>query len=155
MAGLAAAAFIRAIDHWIAFGLLGAIGSKMLWESIHENGTRQKATRHSFGALLLTAIGISIDAMVVGITLALVHADILVVAAAIGLATFTMTTLGIMIGQIVGEKLGRLAEALGGIGLVAFGTTILLEHSLGGSSSPAIVVRAPGSIRSEAKSSAS
>ena len=63
--------------------------------------------------------------------LALIEANIFVVALAIGLATFTMTTVGIMIGQIVGERLGRLAEALGGIGLIAIGTTILIEHTLG------------------------
>jgi manganese efflux pump family protein len=131
-AGLAAAAFIQAIDHWIAFGLLGAIGGKMLWESLRHNEGETKATRHSFAALFVTAIGTSIDAMVVGISLAFVNADILVVALAIGLATLTMTTVGIMIGQIVGKRLGRLAEALGGVGLIAIGTTILIEHTTGG-----------------------
>jgi putative Mn2+ efflux pump MntP len=130
-AGLAAAAFIEAIDHWIAFGLLGAIGGKMLWESWRHTESEAKPARHSFGALFVTAIGTSIDALVVGISLALVEANILMVALAIGLATFTMTTIGIMIGQIVGKRLGRLAEALGGVGLIAIGTTILIEHTLG------------------------
>ena len=130
-AGLAAASFIQAIDHWIAFGLLGVIGGKLLWESLRQAESETKAVRHSFGTLFVTAIGTSIDAMVVGISLALVEADILIVALAIGLATFTMTTIGIMIGQMVGKRLGRLAEALGGIGLIAIGTTILIEHTLG------------------------
>jgi manganese efflux pump family protein len=66
-AGLAAAAFILAIDHWIAFGLLGAIGGKILWESLRHDEGETKATRHSFAALFVTAIGTSIDAVVVGI----------------------------------------------------------------------------------------
>jgi putative Mn2+ efflux pump MntP len=83
----------------------------MLWESFRPREAQQEAKRHSMGALLLTALGTSIDAMVVGITLALVGANILVVAGAIGLATFSMMTIGVMLGQFVGGKLGRLAEA--------------------------------------------
>ena len=60
----------------------------------------------------------------------LLNANIVVVALAIGCASFVMTTIGVMIGQIVGAKLGRLAEALGGFGLIAIGTLILIEHTL-------------------------
>lgn len=129
-AGLAASAFIAAIDHWIAFGLLGAIGGKMIWEAVRRSEGTPKTTRNGFWPLLVTAVGTSMDALVIGVTLALLNADIVVVALAIGCASFVMTTIGVMIGQVVGAKLGRLAEALGGIGLIAIGTLILLEHTL-------------------------
>lgn len=128
--GLAASAFIAAIDHWIAFGLLGAIGGKMMWEAMQRPEGTPKMTRNSFWPLLVTALGTSMDALVIGVTLALLNADIVVIALAIGCASFVMTTIGVMIGQIVGAKLGRFAEALGGIGLIAIGTLILIEHTL-------------------------
>jgi putative Mn2+ efflux pump MntP len=129
-AGVAASAFIAAIDHWIAFGLLGAIGGKMIWEAPRRSAGAPKMKRNNFWQLFVTAVGTSMDAMVVGVTLAFLDADIAVVAAAIGCATFLMTTTGVMIGQVVGAKLGRVAEALGGVGLITIGTLILIEHTL-------------------------
>ena len=78
----------------------------------------------------MTAIGTSIDAMAVGVTLAFLDAHILVTALAIGLATLLMATIGIMIGRFIGEKFGRIAEALGGLGLILIGTKILIEHTM-------------------------
>jgi manganese efflux pump family protein len=131
-AGLAASAYIAAIDHWIAFALLSAIGGKMIWEGLRRPTGQARQRRHSFGLLLMTAIGTSIDAMAVGITLAFLNANIVVTALAIGLATFVMTTIGILLGRILGEKFGRIADALGGVGLVLIGTHILIQHTMPG-----------------------
>jgi len=62
--------------------------------------------------------------------LAFIDADIVVTALAIGCATFLMATVGILIGRFIGEKFGRIAEAIGGIGLMAIGAKILIEHTL-------------------------
>jgi manganese efflux pump family protein len=129
-AGIAASAYIAAIDHWIAFALLGVIGAKMLWDSMKRPTEQEKPKRHSFALLLVTAVGTSIDAMAVGVTLAFVDADIAATAVAIGLATFLMTTFGVLIGRIIGGRFGRLAEALGGLGLIGIGTRILIEHTM-------------------------
>ena len=131
--GLAASAYIAAIDHWIAFALLAGIGGKMIWDAIRRPGEGAKPTRHSLGLLLITAAGTSLDAMAVGVTLAFLAANIVMTAFAIGSATFMMTTIGIILGRVIGEKLGRIAEALGGIGLILIGTRILIEHTLLGS----------------------
>ena len=48
----------------------------------------------------------------------------------IGCATFLMATVGILIGRFIGEKFGRIAEAIGGIGLIVIGVKILMEHTL-------------------------
>ncbi len=74
------------------------------------------------------ALGTSIDALVVGVTLALLKADIVVIALAIGAATFLMATAGVALGRAAGARLGRVAEAAGGLVLIAVGTTILFQH---------------------------
>ena len=109
-AGLAASAYIAAIDHWIAFALLSAIGGKMIWDSMRRPAEQARPKRHSFGLLLMTAIGTSIDAMAVGVTLAFLNANIVVTALAIGLATFVMATIGILLGRVLGGKFGCIAE---------------------------------------------
>jgi Putative manganese efflux pump len=85
--GLAASGYITAIDHWIALTLLAAIGGKMIWESARRPDERRKPNRHSLKILVATAIGTSIDAMAVGVTLAFIDADIVVTALAIGVMT--------------------------------------------------------------------
>lgn len=129
-AGRAASRYIETFDHWIAFGLLLVIGGKMIWDALRRDAEAEKPSSHSFLVLAVTAVGTSIDALAVGVTLALVDADIIVNALAIGAATFTMTTIGIMAGRYLGEKFGRYAEAAGGVILIVIGTKILLEHTL-------------------------
>jgi manganese efflux pump family protein len=131
-AGVTASRYISAFDHWVAFSVLGVIGGKMIWESVHRAEGRQRPTQHSLGVLIGTAIGTSIDAMAIGVTLALIEANILVAALAIGGTTFALATLGIMIGRLIGAKLGRIAEAAGGTALILIGAKILLDHTLGG-----------------------
>ena len=131
MLGLATSGFIGAVDHWVAFVLLGAVGGKMLWEAIRRDDFDAAGAGRpgrSMATLVATAIGTSIDAAAVGVSLALVGANIVVIALSIGLATFTMTTIGLMIGRGAGQRLGRVVEALGGAVLIGIGTLILFEH---------------------------
>ena len=127
--GMAASRYIAAFDHWIAFGLLTVIGGKMLWDALRrEEEEEEKPKSHSLMVLVLTAIGTSIDALAVGVTLAIVGANIIINALAIGAATFTMVTIGVMTGRVLGEKFGRYAEAGGGVILIAIGIKILVDH---------------------------
>lgn len=130
-AGLAAASFVQEIDHWIALFFLGGIGCKMVYESFTRAETGQRPHRHSLLNLAVTAVGTSIDAMAVGVTLAFLDANIWIVAAAIGLATFTMTATGVMVGRLAGTKLGKRAELIGGIALIALGLHIFIQHMTG------------------------
>ena len=129
-AGRAASGYIAAFDHWIAFGLLAAIGAKMIWDSIRRPEGTERPRQHSFSDLVVTAVGTSIDAMAVGVTLALLDADIVINALAIGMATFAMTTMGVLFGRFLGGRFGRFAEAAGGVGLLLIGTKILAEHTM-------------------------
>lgn len=128
--GLASIRYISAIDHWVAFAILVAVGGKMLWESLQEEPADAPAPRSpKFSVLLLTAVGTSIDAMAVGVTFALLDANIWIMAAAIGSATFLMATIGLMTGHYIGKRAGKWAEAFGGVALMAIGSKILLEHT--------------------------
>jgi len=127
--GKGASRYIEAFDHWIAFGLLLVIGGKMIWDSLRRAEEGEKPQRHSLAVLIVTAIGTSIDALAVGVTLALVGANIIVNALAIGAATFSMVTIGILTGRYLGEKFGRYAEAAGGVVLIVIGINILIEHT--------------------------
>lgn len=128
--GMVAAGFVQAVDHWIAFGLLGAVGAKMLWEAFQpvEAFDEAAAARRGTIGLIATAIGTSIDAAAVGVSLAFIGANIWVIAACIGFTTFLLTTLGMMIGSAVGARFGKWAEGLGGVLLIGIGVTILIEH---------------------------
>ncbi|MFP5515672.1 MAG: manganese efflux pump MntP family protein [Alphaproteobacteria bacterium] len=127
--GLAAAGFVTAVDHWIAFTLLGLVGGKMVWEGFQsQEGEDDASTRSSPWTLVATAVGTSIDAAAVGVSLALLDTNIILIALSIGLATFAMTTIGMMIGKAVGVRFGKVVEALGGIALIGLGCSILVEH---------------------------
>lgn len=128
VAGIAASSFITSVDHWIAFTILGLVGTKMMLESLAKEKPAARQAQHKTGALVLTAIGTSIDAMAVGATMAFLDMNIWICALAIGSATFLMATIGIMTGHYIGTKGGRIAEALGGAGLIAIGAGILVEH---------------------------
>lgn len=127
--GQAASQFVEAWDHWLAFGLLAALGAHMIYAGLKpEREEAPKATQHSFWLLALTAVATSIDALAVGIGLAFVDVNIMVAAAAIGLATMTMVTIGTMLGRVLGEVVGKRAEIIGGVVLIIVGATILYEH---------------------------
>ena len=131
--GYAAADYVKAWDHWIAFALLGILGLRMIAAAL---GSREieaeKPARHGFWTLALTGFATSIDAMAVGVGLAFLDVSILPIAAAIGFATFVMVTIGVMVGRLLGRIAGRWAEGIGGVMLIAVGSTILIEHLAGG-----------------------
>lgn len=130
-AGLAAAGFVTEIDHWIALIVLCAVGVKMIHEALTRTEAKPRREQHSLLDLATTAIGTSIDAMAVGVTLAFIEAQIVVVATAIGLATFTMTATGVLIGRYAGHHLGKWAEVAGGVALIALGVRIFVQHTMG------------------------
>lgn len=127
--GNAAAPYVEAWDHWIAFVLLGVLGLRMVREGLSApEAGEEKPSSHSFLRLALTGMATSIDALIVGAGLAFVDANILVTAAAIGFATFVMVTLGVMLGRGLGALVGKRAELLGGIVLIVIGSLILYDH---------------------------
>ncbi len=121
---------IKAVDHWIAFVLLAFIGLNMLKEAFgkSEECNCEEADL-SFKTMLIMAIATSIDALAVGISLAMagdvnIHIAILL----IGVVTFLLSCAGVKIGNIFGNRFEKKAQAAGGIILICIGIKILLEH---------------------------
>ena len=130
--GLVAAGLVERIDHWIAFVLLAGVGGRMIWEARHpheaDDGVAGAVKRGGILALIATAVGTSIDAAAVGVSLAFLGSHIWQVAIGVGLTTFILATLGLLIGCQAGAKLGVWAERIGGVLLIGLGTRILLQH---------------------------
>jgi manganese efflux pump family protein len=127
--GKAAAQYVSAWDHWIAFTLLFILGARMVFNSFAaKEAEKKKPSSHSFWLLALTGFATSIDAMAVGAGLAFVDVNIYSTAAAIGLVTATMVTIGVLLGRVIGHVVGRRAELAGGIVLISIGCVILAEH---------------------------
>jgi manganese efflux pump family protein len=127
--GKAAAQYVTAWDHWIAFGLLGLLGARMIREGLSRvEQEEEKPNSHSFWILALTGFATSIDAMAVGAGLAFIDVDIFSTAATIGFATMLMVTIGVMVGRLVGATIGKRAEIIGGVILIGVGSVILAEH---------------------------
>ena len=123
---------IASFDHWIAFALLGLIGANMLREAFSkEDGCEEcdNGSDMSAKTMLVMAIATSIDALAVGISLAMAgDVNIFTAVALIGVITFIMAAIGVKIGNVFGSRFEKKAEAAGGIILVLLGLKILLEH---------------------------
>lgn len=132
--GLFASRFMETVDHWVAFIILAAIGAKMMWEGFSKDeGADEEPQDPSkkMYLLVMTAIATSIDSMAIGVTLALVETNIILMALMIGGATFLMVTIGIMTGHYIGLRAGKVAEVLAGLTLMVIGAKILFDHTNG------------------------
>lgn len=129
LAGQTLQQWISRFDHWIAFGLLGFIGGKMIWESFHEDARRASRGDPTRGWLLLTlSVATSIDALAVGLSLAFLNVSIWMPSVVIGVVAAGMTAVGMGFGSKMGSKFGRWAERIGGLVLIGIGVRTLLTH---------------------------
>lgn len=118
------------IDHWVAFVLLGLIGTNMIRES-RSNEACEVNPDFSARTMLLLAIATSIDALAVGVSLAFLGVSIWGAAVVIGVTTFLLSAVGVRVGNIFGCRYKSKAELAGGVVLVAMGLKILVEHAVG------------------------
>lgn len=119
--------YITAIDHWIAFVLLGLIGASMIKEALSKE---EECANDSLDCktMFLLAVATSIDALAVGVTFAFLQVDIVPAVAFIGTITFLLSAVGVKVGNVFGMKYKSKAELAGGIILIVMGIKILLEH---------------------------
>ncbi|MBN1780825.1 manganese efflux pump [bacterium] len=128
LAGLTLKVYIEQVDHWIAFGLLAFIGIKMIVES---NSLESCGTRHdplAFGTLLMLSIATSIDALAVGLSLAILQVRLWLPVIVIGVVTFIVSFGGVYLGDRFGHFCGKTVERAGGLVLISIGIKILVEH---------------------------
>ena len=126
---------IKAIDHWIAFILLGYIGIKMIADAIKEWKEETKVEEMDapldIKEMFLLAIATSIDALAVGITFSFLEVAIACACTVIGVVTFVISCGGVFVGNIFGERYKAKAQIVGGVILVVLGLRILLTHLFG------------------------
>ena len=125
---------IQAVDHWVAFGLLAIIGANMLKEAFgkeEECGCCEDNNNAdlSVKTMFVMAVATSIDALAVGISLAMAgNVNIWLAALFIGLCTCSFSAVGVKIGNVFGSRFEKKAQMAGGFILVIIGLNILLEH---------------------------
>lgn len=126
--------YITAFDHWIAFVLLAFIGGRMIYESLQTAVQKDESfDRLDIKELFVLALATSIDALAVGITFALLpEVSIGISMALIGIITFALSFVGVVVGNKFGHRYEKKAELLGGIILVSIGLKILIEHLVEG-----------------------
>lgn len=134
--GTAFIAWVAVLDHWIALVLLSIVGGKMIYESVKTlrgknagEGAAPSCSSFSFGEMVLQGVSTSIDAMIVGVTLALtvsinIYYSVLIIAA----VTFVLCMVGMFLGKKMGKLFSDYAGIVGGIFLVGMGIKIFIEH---------------------------
>lgn len=120
--------FISSVDHWIAFVLLALIGFNMIKESRGAPETCESDPKLDAKSIVVLAIATSIDALAVGISFAFLQVDIVMAISVIGITTFVISFLAVLIGNRIGGMMGKYAEILGGVILIGIGLKILIEH---------------------------
>lgn len=125
--GSAFSGLVQSVDHWVAFVLLSIIGGNMILEGLQGDDENCDPSL-SFGVMLLLAVATSIDALAVGITFAFLNVSILLAVALIGVVTFTISAVGVKMGNLFGARYKSKAEFFGGAVLILIGLKILLEH---------------------------
>ena len=125
---------IQAVDHWVAFILLAIIGGNMLKEAFEKEeecgccGEEHNADL-SVKTMFVMAVATSIDALAVGISLAMAgNVNIALAALFIGLCTCGFSAVGVKIGNVFGSRFEKKAQVAGGAILILLGLKILLEH---------------------------
>ncbi len=123
---------IQAIDHWVACVLLAIIGINMLKEAFEQEECSccdENSADLSVKTMFVMAIATSIDALAVGISLAMAgNVNIFLAVIFIGIMTCSLSTLGVKIGNVFGSRYEKPAQVAGGVILVVLGLKILLEH---------------------------
>jgi putative Mn2+ efflux pump MntP len=128
--GARIAPLISSVDHWIAFGLLVFVGMRMIRSGFNQGG-KVYATDPSRGlTLVVLAIATSIDALAIGLSLAMLRVKIWYPSVVIGVVTSGLSLFGLRVGTRLGARFGKRMEIAGGAILALIGLRMLLSHLL-------------------------
>ena len=137
--GISFVSYIKSIDHWIAFILLGFIGFNMI-KGFFDDRKEENASELEFSAttdvddlsnkeIIMLAVATSIDALAVGISFAFLNVSIIPAASIICIITFLVCVVGVFVGNKVGDIFNGYAELVGGVILILIGFNIFNEHT--------------------------
>jgi putative Mn2+ efflux pump MntP len=132
IAGVSLYRLIAPLDHWTAFALLAVVGGRMVYGAISckEKTNDDEADPTSGWSLVILSVSTSIDALAVGLSLALIGSTIVFPALLIGVVAAALTAAGMLLGRRIGTLCGKGVEIFGGIVLIGIGVKILVEHVL-------------------------
>jgi putative Mn2+ efflux pump MntP len=113
---------LHGLDAWVAFALMALAGGNIVRNALrNEKLERRKIDPTRGWELIFLSVASSLDALAVGISMAMVNFLILRSALVVGVVTFSMTLLGLEIGKKIGALWGRRCELFGGIVLIFIG----------------------------------
>lgn len=125
--------YIEAVDHWVALGLLLLIGLNMIREAVFGGDEEKCDCSVRARDMIAPAFATSIDALVVGIAMAMADAgkglNVFLSVGLIGAVTFVLCVIGVKIGGVFGARYKKAAEITGGIILILIGVKTVLEHT--------------------------
>ncbi|MFC1495016.1 manganese efflux pump MntP family protein [Thermodesulfobacteriota bacterium] len=124
--------FISEIDHWVVFGLLLFIGSKMIYEAFQIDSVKERSDPMDVRVLFALSIATSLDAFAAGVSFALLNVSVVTPVIIIGIITFIMSFTGVWIGNRGTHFFEKKMEAAAGVVLISIGLKVLLEHLLAG-----------------------
>ena len=131
LAGASFASYIEDWDHWLAFAILLVLGVKMIYEARQDNEPEAKNGDPSRGLVMVVfSIAVSIDALAVGLSFAMLNISVWFPAMIIGLVATLAGVIGMVVGRKLGPVFGRNAATLGGLVLIGIGIKIVLDHTL-------------------------
>ncbi|MCE5207805.1 MAG: manganese efflux pump MntP family protein [Chloroflexi bacterium] len=133
LAGSTVVNLIANFDHWIAFILLVWVGGRMVFSGLKKGEEEKYIQDPSRGrSLVMLSIATSIDALAVGLSLALLQVNIVESALMIGITSTVLSLAGLFLGNRLSQRFGRGMEVLGGVVLIFIGIRIVASHLLGG-----------------------
>jgi putative Mn2+ efflux pump MntP len=116
---------IQRYDHWVAFGILFAIGLRMIYEAFHHKSGKTKGDRTRKWSLVTLSIATSIDALGAGIGMGIWGTSLFYPCIIIGITAGIMTLIGMKLGGIMSTVIGDRMEAVGGAVLVLLSLKML------------------------------
>ena len=128
LAGSRVVNLISGFDHWIAFALLLWVGGRMVKESFDKDDCENTEDPTRGRSLVILSIATSIDALAVGLSLAMVNTTILSASLIIGAVSFILSVIGSLLGSQLGSRFGKRMELMGGILLIGIGLRVLISH---------------------------
>lgn len=129
LAGKTVVTYIASVDHWVAFGLLAFVGVRMIRGGLRKEGEKPAIPDPSRGmTLVMLSVATSIDALAVGLSLALLEVNVIWAALLIAGVSAILSLVGLQLGNQLGMRFGKSMEVLGGIILIAIGLRVLITH---------------------------
>jgi putative Mn2+ efflux pump MntP len=128
LAGSTIVGLISSIDHWIAMALLGYVGINMIRSGFGHERECQPPNPSKGKTLMMLCVATSLDALAVGLSMAVIGTEILMPALLIGVVATGLSAFGLIAGTKLGETFGKRMEIAGGLILIFIGVRVVITH---------------------------